>query len=72
MILGLLVIVAGLFFPGWVAATALETGGGLTGNAGTILQLAGTLSIIVGIVLLAIGFFKFVRRVERHIAPQSR
>jgi len=58
MIVGFLAIVAGWIFQ----ITAI-----IGGNAGTIFQLTGTLSIIVGIVILSIGFFKFTRRVERHI-----
>jgi hypothetical protein len=65
-IIGFLIIVLG-----WAFQTAAGIGGG-TGNAGTILQLAGTLGIVIGTVLLAIGFFKFVRRVEKHIYSQSR
>lgn len=65
MIVGFLVIVAG-----WVFQITSSVGAVIGGNAGTILQLTGTLSIIVGIVILAIGFFKFTRRVERHIYSQ--
>lgn len=36
-------------------------------DVGALLQLAGFVSIIVGGSILAIGFFRFARRVERHI-----
>jgi MFS superfamily sulfate permease-like transporter len=65
MIIGFLVIVAG-----WVFQITANIDGASGGNAGTILQLIGTLSIIVGLVILAIGFFRFTRMVERHIYSQ--
>jgi len=40
-------------------------------DAGAVLQLAGFVSIIVGVSILAIGFFKFARRVERHISSHT-
>jgi len=32
------------------------------GNAGTVFQLAGTLAIIIGLAILAIGLRKFIRK----------
>jgi hypothetical protein len=54
IIIGFSVVVAGL-----ILQTADFVMGG---NTGTILQLAGTLSIIIGIPLLAIGFLMFIRK----------
>jgi hypothetical protein len=62
MIVGFLAIVAGWIFQITAQITAF-----IGGNSGTIFQLTGTLSIIVGIAILSIWFFKFTRRVERHI-----
>ena len=67
MIVGFLVIVAG-----WAFQITANIDAASSGNAGTILQLLGTLSIIIGIVILVSGFFKFARRVERYISSQSQ
>jgi hypothetical protein len=48
-----------IFVAGWIFQLADSL---ISGNAGTVLQLAGTLSIIVGIAITAIGFFEFIRK----------
>jgi hypothetical protein len=70
MIIGFLVIVVGWVLQTTDSIISLSCFGAACGNAGTVLQLIGTVSVIVGVVILAIGFLKFARRVERHIDSQ--
>jgi len=70
MIIGFLVIVVGWVLQTTDSIISLSCFGAKCGNAGTVLQLIGTVSVIVGVVILAIGFLKFTRRVERHIYSQ--
>jgi hypothetical protein len=56
VIIGFLVIVAGWVFQ--------ITGSVLSGNAGAVLQLTGTLFITVGTAILAIGSLKFIEELN--------
>ena len=74
MIIGFLVIATG-----WVLQTTVSVisfscsfSSAACGNAEAILQLIGTLCVIAGVVVLAVGFLKFARRVERHMYSQSQ
>ena len=69
MIIGLLILAAGWGFQTTVSVIGFSCSfsSATCGNAGTVLQLIGTLCVIVGVVILAVGFLKFVRRVERYI-----
>ena len=40
-------------------------------NVGTVLQLAGTVCVITGVVVVAFGGLRFMRRVEKSIHPQG-
>jgi hypothetical protein len=62
MIIGLLVLVAGYGLQVIDSIIASSWLSSLYVNAGTLLQLIGTTSVVVGIVILAIGFLKFIRR----------
>jgi Na+-translocating ferredoxin:NAD+ oxidoreductase RnfA subunit len=62
MFIGFLVLVAGYAFQVTESIIASSYSSPLYGNAGTVLQLIGTTFVIVGIVMLAIGFLKFIRR----------
>jgi uncharacterized membrane protein YidH (DUF202 family) len=70
MLIGFLVIVLGWVLQTIDSIIRLSCFGATCGNAGTVLQLIGTVSVIVGVVILAIGFVNFTRRVERHIYSQ--
>ncbi|HVH16483.1 MAG TPA: hypothetical protein VNA15_12310 [Candidatus Angelobacter sp.] len=67
MIMGFLIVVTGwaLQIASPIARNIRSSGALL--DAGAVFQLAGFISIIVGLSILAIGFFRFTRRVERHI-----
>ena len=69
LIIGFLVVVIG-----WVLQTtsSISCASAICGNAGTVLQLIATASIIAGLLILAIGFLNFTRRVERHIYSPSQ
>jgi hypothetical protein len=60
MIIGFLVLVAGYAFQATVSIIGFSCSG--CGNAGTILQLFGTAIVIMGVVILAIGFLKLIRK----------
>ena len=66
IIAGVLLIALGLIFQmidsiiGWEHWDTSPIGG----NFGTLLQLAGTLSMSVGVVTLVIGSLKLVRKLE--------
>ena len=62
MIIGFLVLVAGYAFQVTDSIITSSYSSPLYGNAGTVLQLIGTTIVIVGIVILAIGFLKLIRR----------
>ncbi len=68
MIIGFLVLVAGYATQATESIIVSSCSSSGCGNTGTVLQLIGTTSVIVGIVLLAIGFFKYVRR--RYSSPK--
>ncbi|TMI07473.1 hypothetical protein E6H34_07735 [Candidatus Bathyarchaeota archaeon] len=62
MISGFLVLVIGYGLQVTDSIIASSYLSSLYGNEGTLLQLVGTSSVVVGIVILAIGFLKFIRR----------
>jgi uncharacterized membrane protein YidH (DUF202 family) len=62
MVIGFLFLVAGYAFHASDSITAsFCTSPGWCGNVATVRQVIGTLSIIVGIVIQAIGFLKYTR-----------
>ncbi len=62
MIIGFLVLVVGYAIQYAVSVISSSCASGLCGNTGTVLQLIGTTIVILGIVIIAIGFLKFIRR----------
>jgi len=68
MIIGFLVLVAGYAFQAADSILTSSYSSPPYGNAGTVLQLIGTTIVIVGIVILAIGFLRLIRR--RFFSPK--
>jgi hypothetical protein len=61
MIIGVLVLAGGWVFQTTTSVIGSSRSSALYGNAGTVLQLIGTLTVIAGVVILVIGFLKFVQ-----------
>ena len=61
MITGFIFLVAGYTFHTSDSIIASSCASSGCENAANVLQLVGTLSIIVGIVIQAIGFLKYIR-----------
>jgi hypothetical protein len=61
MIIGFLVLAVGWVFQITISAIGFSRSSAIYGNAGTVLQLIGTLTVIAGVVILVIGFLKFVK-----------
>jgi hypothetical protein len=64
MIIGFLVLAVGWVFQITISAIGFSRSSAIYGNAGTVLQLIGTLTVIAGVVILVIGFLKFVKGSE--------
>jgi hypothetical protein len=61
MIIGFVFLVAGYAFHAVDSIVASCCASSWGGNAATVLQLTGTLFVIAGVVILAIGFLKYTR-----------
>jgi hypothetical protein len=61
MIIGFLFLVAGYAFQASDSVIASSCSSAGCGNTSTVLQLTGTLFVIAGVVILAIGFLKYTR-----------
>jgi hypothetical protein len=71
MIIGFLMVVTGWALQIVASITNNIRASGALLDVGAVLQLAGFVSITVGVSILAIGFFRFARRVEGHIYPDT-
>ena len=61
MIIGFLVLACSMGFQINISVIGFSRSSAVYGNAGTVLQLIGTLTVIAGVVILVIGFLKFVK-----------